>query len=320
LRPPGTREAAGTPAESVVVVTFNSAEVVGRCLTAIEKALASHTSELLVVDNRSADETLDIVRESAPGATVIQMEENVGFAAANNAALERARGRVWALVNSDAFPDAGSIDRLAQAADRNPDTGIVGGVLRDGDGRPQPSAGCFPTLARNLAVALMLHRIPPLSRIPTSVFADPALYRRARPVDWVSGAFCLARPQVGPLPAEGFMYGEDVEWARRASDAGLAVWLEPAATAVHLGGGGQVSAAGARARQAHRVSFERRWFGRRGRPFVLGSRLVLTAHALVRIAIFTALRPFHRARSEQGVAEFRSLLRATWTGRSGHEA
>lgn len=298
---------------SVVVVTFNNEAVVGRCLEATQRATVAHTSELIVVDNASTDRTLEIVRERAPGARVVRMEQNLGFAAANNVAFAKARGRYRVLVNSDAFPDPGAIDRLVEFAERHADAGLVGGVLRDRGGRPQPSAGCFPTLARNLAVAMMLHRTPPFSRVPTTVFADRHLYTRARPVDWVSGAFCLATPSAGLLPADGFMYGEDVEWARRARSLGLSVWLEPSARAVHLGSGGVVTADAARARQRHRVSFERRWFDRLGPANALGSRVVMTIHAAVRIALFTALRPVDGERAAGGVEEFAYLLRAAWS-------
>jgi GT2 family glycosyltransferase len=295
---------------SVIVVTFESEQLIERCLAAVEGAARSHSSEILIVDNASRDSTLTRARASAPGAQVIAFERNVGFAAANNAALEQARGRYRALVNSDAFPDPGAIDRLIERADSNTRIGLVGGRLRDGSGRPQPSAGRFPSLLSELGVALFFHRLPLLWRLPLSVSVNAGCYRAATHVDWVSGAFCLARPEVGPLPAAAFMYGEDVEWSRQARARGLEVWIEPAASAIHLGSGGSASEAAARFRQSSRVDFELRWFAPRGRWALARARLVLAVHALTRIAAFAALVPIRPDRARSGILEFRALLAA----------
>jgi GT2 family glycosyltransferase len=293
---------------SVIVVSFDSEAVIERCLEAAQEAVRTHTSEILLVDNASTDESLERVRRSSPTVRVIQLERNLGFAAANNVAIEQARGRYVALVNSDAFPDPGGIDRLIERAESDPSIGIVGGRLRDANGHRQPSWGSFPTLLGELGVALFFHRLPLLWRLPLSVAANSARYAAAAPVDWVTGAFCLARREVGPMPAAAFMYGEDVEWSRQAREMGFEVWIEPTAHAVHLGGGGSVSAQTARLRQASRVDFAMRWFAPRGSRALTGIRAILVLHGAVRVAIFSALLPVRASRARRGIAEFRYLI------------
>jgi N-acetylglucosaminyl-diphospho-decaprenol L-rhamnosyltransferase len=271
-------------------------------------SVRAHSSELLVVDNGSSDDTVELIRAAAPGATVVELDRNIGFAAANNLAMERARGRYYALINSDAFPDRGAVDRLISRAEGSAKIGLVGGRLRDPSGRPQPSAGHFPSLRGNLGVALLLHRLPVVWRLPLTVSANAAAYSEAHRVDWVSGAFCLARPNVGPVPASGFMYGEDVEWARQAAERGLERWIEPSAKAIHLGGGGSQSVQAAIFRQRSRVDFELRWFGVRGRWSVTGARIVIAIHAICRIALFSVLLPLRPTVARMRIAEFRSLL------------
>ncbi len=161
---------------------------------------------------------------------MLALERNVGFAAATNAGIAASRGRLLALVNSDAFPDEGSIDRLADAIDALPRAAIVGGRLRYPDGAPQPSTGRFPSLLGGLWTALLLHRMPLLGRLDVGVNAHPAHYRVRRRVDWVTAAFCIARRESGPLPERSFMYGEDVEWARESASAGREVWFDPGAS------------------------------------------------------------------------------------------
>jgi GT2 family glycosyltransferase len=262
--------------------------------------------EVLVVDNASTDGSPDVARRL--GARVIALERNIGFAAANNRALALAGGRFFVLVNPDAFPDPGSIDALISRLDTSPQVGIVGGVLRYASGAHQPSAGQFPSLHGGLWVALGLHRAPVLARLGIGFMAHPALCRRPRRVDWVTGAFCAARPEVGLLPETSFMYGEDVEWAQETARRGLEVWLEPRATAVHLLG----ESAGARSptlKQKHRVVFELRWFSRRGRAAVQAARAIMVLHALVRLAAVIALRPTGRA-TFHDEEPWRALIRA----------
>ena len=299
---------------SVIVVSFDSEAVIERCLAAVGDAVRAHSSELLLVDNGSRDDTLQRARAISPAARVIQLERNVGFAAANNVAIEHAQGRYLALVNSDAFPDPGAIDLLVERADRGPRIGLVGGRLRDGRGRPQPSSGSFPTLLGELGVALFFHRLPLLWRLPLSVSANPARYENAEPVDWVTGAFCLARREIGPMPAAAFMYGEDVEWSLQARELGFEVWIEPAARAVHLGGGGSSSPQAARLRQDRRVEFAMRWFAPRGRGALAGIRAVLVLHGTIRVAIFTLLVPLRGSRACRGIVEFRQLIAQAWRG------
>jgi GT2 family glycosyltransferase len=222
----------------------------------------------------------------------------------------QARGRYVVLVNSDAFPDPGAVDLLIRRAEGDPRIGLVGGALRYPSGGRQPSTGSYPSLLGNLGVALFLHRLPLVSRLRLSVAAGATHYSKAHRVDWVSGAFCLARREIGSMPAAGFMYGEDVEWAQQARDRGFDTWLEPSATAIHLRGGGAESVPAAMFRQRSRADFELRWFGARGTWAVAGDRIVMAVHALLRIGLSAAVLPVRPALGRARIAEFRALLRA----------
>ena len=223
------------PDVTTIVVTHQNSDIVSQCLRAIRLAVERYSNELIVVDNASDDGTADRVMQEEPGAVVLALSENIGFAAANNLALKRARGRYFALVNSDCFPDRGALDVLIEAADQLPAAGLIGGSLRYEDGTHQPSAGQLPTLGSELWLACGFHRVPILRRIGVGLLYSPELYRHPTTVGWVSGAFCLARRAIGEMPARGFMYGEDVEWARQACARGYAVWLDPRAAAIHVG-------------------------------------------------------------------------------------
>lgn len=304
------RDAEATcPDASVIVVTHNNESLIADCLRAIGTGLHLHSYETIVVDNGSTDGTLAAIPDDLQPWCVIALGTNVGFAQANNAGIEASRGRLMVLVNSDAFPDRGSIDQLIEAVDELPHAGIVGGRLRYPTGEPQPSVGRFPSLRGGLWVALFLHRIPLTARANIGLSAHPALYRSRRRVDWVTGAFCIARREVGLLPAGAFMYGEDVAWALACRQAGLEVWLHPAATAVHIGRASVDQSQDPGFAQQRRVQFELAWFARRGPLAQLAARGVLVVHALLRLAVYGGLAAL-RGRRDRRVGENTILLYA----------
>jgi GT2 family glycosyltransferase len=306
------------PEASVIVVTHNNESLITDCLSSVEAAIRVNSYEVIVVDNGSTDGTLPAIRAQGRATRIIALERNAGFASANNAGIEASRGRLIVLVNSDAFPDPGSIDRLIAAIDELPDVGIVGGRLRYPTGEQQPSVGRFPSLLGGLWVALLLHRLPFTARAGIGVSAHPALYRKRRRVDWVTAAFCVARREAGRLPAGGFMYGEDVAWALECSRAGLEVWFDPAATAVHIGRASVDRSQEPGFAERRRAQFELEWFSRRGHLARLAARGVLLVHALVRVAVYggmCALRLRRDPRVQENAALFRAALSRHHPGR-----
>jgi N-acetylglucosaminyl-diphospho-decaprenol L-rhamnosyltransferase len=300
---------------SVLVVTHNNRELIARCLDAIYASLQVGGPQVIVIDNASSDRTLEAVGEGSWPVEVVALERNVGFARAVNAGWERAHGRYVALVNSDAFLDPGCLHALETALRERSRAGIVGARLRYPSGRHQPSAGTFPSLSGSLWVALFMHRVPGLSRAGLGYLANPALYRRARRVDWVSAAVCAARAEVGPLPDSRFMYGEDVEWAAAASAAGWETWIEPSATAVHISAASVGESQPAGFAQRGRVQFELEWFARQGTLPALLARLVLVVHGLARVLLYGA-GGLLRGRRDRRVGEYVALLRAAVSARS----
>jgi GT2 family glycosyltransferase len=297
------------PEASIIVVTHNNESLIADCLRSVDTAIRINRYETVVVDNASSDGTLAAIPADVRPPQVIALDSNVGFAAANNVGIQASRGRLIVLVNSDAFPDPDSIDRLIQAIDELPNAGIVGGRLRYPGGAQQPSVGQFPSLLGGLWVALFLHRLPLASRAGIGISVHPSLYRSRRAVDWVTAAFCVARRDAGPLPTDAFMYGEDVAWALACRRAGLEVWLEPGATAVHILRASVDQSQNPGFAQRRRVQFELEWFADRGQPAQLAARGVLAIHALVRLALYGGLGTL-RGRRDRRIGEDTALLRA----------
>jgi GT2 family glycosyltransferase len=230
-----------TPADvSVIVVTYNSRPFIGDCLSSL--MLSNVSTEVVVIDNASADETAAEVRATHPDTKVIELARNVGFAGAVNIGIGRTSGRNVLLLNPDAVVRPDTLQRLVAFLDREPSAGVAAPRLLNPDGSDQRTARSFPTPA-----AALFGRRSPLTRWwPNNSFSARYLSTgtpsAALPfqVDWVSGA-CLMVPRrvvdhVGPLDLRYFMYWEDADWCRRIRSAGYRVFCVPAAEAVHAEG------------------------------------------------------------------------------------
>src|SRR5438445_1392477 len=129
---------------SIVIVSFNTRAHLRACLM----SLADEPVEAIVVDNASTDGSAEMVAAEFPAVDLIRLQENAGFARANNAALPRCRGKYVLLLNSDTQARPGAIESLIAFGDAHPEAGVWGPRLLNPDGSPQPSCFRFPTPAR----------------------------------------------------------------------------------------------------------------------------------------------------------------------------
>ncbi len=219
---------------SIVVVSWNTRDLLRRCLATVSAPAGRHTAEILVVDNGSADGSADMVRGDFPRVRLISNAENRGFAAANNQAIRCARGRYLLLLNSDTFATAAAVDEVAEFMDAHPDAGVAGCKLRYGDGRLQQSWMEFPTLLSELGIAIGMHKLWRRNLVSPDT-------QTTRAVDAVMGAFMMVRraavEETGLLDESYFMYSEEVDWCYRFKQRGWVVYYTPRAEAVHLWGG-----------------------------------------------------------------------------------
>lgn len=228
--------ARGPDMVTAVVVTCESAGVLEACLNTLAAAAPERGITILVVDNASTDGSADLAARRLGEAAVLRMQENRGFAAGVNEVLRGFAGRWLALINPDILVPTGALDRLADALEAWPRSGLAGPRIGTPGGGTERSAGFFPTLARERAHALFLDRLAAregrLAHVPD----------RAGPVDWLSGCAWLLRGEavreVGPLDESYFMYFEDVDYCRRLRNAGWDVVAVPEVEMVHGGGAG----------------------------------------------------------------------------------
>ncbi|MGJ6968198.1 glycosyltransferase [Streptosporangium sp. G11] len=254
------------PPLAIVIVTYSSGKVVEGCLRSLDAALAgAGPARVVVVDNASADDTVERVREVAPEAQVIQTGRNAGFAAGVNAGIAAADGCDVLVLNPDIRLAPGSVLLLRQAL-ALPGTGIAAPRLTGETGRLHLSLRRRPTVPRALGEALLggyrAGRIPALGEL----VVDPAAYGRPQVADWVSGAAWMVSraclDALDPLDERYFLYSEETEYMLRAGEAGFAVRYEPRAVAVHLGGEQSTSSRLWALSSANRVRMHRELYGR----------------------------------------------------------
>ena len=225
------------PELTIAIVLYNSAEALPDCVRSIREELASGFAELIAVDNASPDESVAVLRAEFPAAQVVEMDGNRGFAAGVNAALARARGRYWLLLNPDVRAPAGGLRGLVAWMDAHPGLGVASPEIVDVDGRWEEPGRALPSVARVLLRLSRLHRLLPADvrrRIFRGSYWTSGDQLNA---GWVPGTAMIVRPAavstVGLMREELFMYGEDVEWCWRMRRAGWRVGVCSSTTFVH---------------------------------------------------------------------------------------
>ena len=230
----------GTLDVSIVIVSFNTREVLRECLESVERESAGLRVEVLVVDNNSSDGSPEMVERDFPVVRLFRSRVNLGFASANNVALEVVKGRYPVLLNSDAFLRPGALALAVKHMDEYPEVGLAGARLVGRDDAWQPSARMFPSLMTDFFVMTGLAGKFPKSRLFgrfDRTWADPM---EACECDWVPGAFSIIRAEAlkkaGLFDPEFFLYSEEVDLCRRIQEAGYKIMYWPDLVVTHIGG------------------------------------------------------------------------------------
>jgi GT2 family glycosyltransferase len=236
-----TVDAPNNPVDvSIILVSFNTREVLRESLQSIERERGGLRTEVFVVDNNSTDGSQAMVEAEFPQVRLLRSAVNLGFGAANNKALELAQGRYIVLLNSDAFLCAGALRLAVEHMDSQPEAGLGGARLVGRDHSWQPSARMFPSILSDfLVVSGLAHRFPK-SRFFGYFDRTWADQNVAAEVDWVPGAFSIIRGEVlrkvGFFDPEFFLYSEEVDLCRRIQKAGHQIWYWPDVVVIHIGG------------------------------------------------------------------------------------
>ena len=233
--------ATSTPFDvSIIIVSFNTREVLRECLTSVAAEIKPFRAEVLVIDNGSTDGSAEMVEQAFPQVQLTRSAINLGFGAANNLALQQATGRYFVLLNSDAFFAPGALAIAIRHMDETPECGLGGCRLIGRDGASQPSSRCFHSVLGDAVVLTGLAARYPKSKVFGRFDRTWADEHAPATVDWVPGAFTILRPsalaKVGHFDPAFFLYYEEVDLCLRFRRAGIPVWYWPDIVVIHIGG------------------------------------------------------------------------------------
>jgi len=230
---------------SIIVVSWNTRNLLQRCLNSVYAVPDRVQREVIVVDNGSTDGSTRMVRGEFPRVRLIENIQNAGFARANNQGFVRGAGRYLLMLNPDTEVRPRALATLVAFMDSHPDAGAAGAMLLNADGTPQTSCYPEPTLFREFWRLFHLDALWPRACYPMASWPLEA----PRQVEVAQGACLILRrdalSSVGLLDEDYFIYSEEVDLCHRMRRAGWRVYWVPQAAVVHHGGRSTCQVAGA---------------------------------------------------------------------------
>ena len=220
---------------SIIIVAWNVRRLVLDCLESIRDCKLGISYEVIVVDNGSADGTVQAVEKLYPETRVLALPKNIGFGAGNNRGLEVMEGRHAVLLNSDTIVLPGGLEACVKHLDEKPGVGVVGPQLLNPDRSRQNCIHNSPDLFSEVFGQPLLRRVFP-KRYPSK----RVRYTAPVEVEAVLGACLFVRrevvAQVGLIDEDYFFFLEETDWCHRIRAAGWKIHHLPDAFVIHLFG------------------------------------------------------------------------------------
>lgn len=212
---------------SIIIVTYNTADLIGGCLDSVLASQGSET-EIIVVDNASPDRSAHVIKSGYPRVHLIENSSNRGFAAANNQALPFCKGRYLLFLNPDTTVRPDTIKKAVSFMDGNPRVGLAGAAMVNPDGTHQESVSY---------------------RYPGEKYTAGELGSLEGDIACVLGAAMIARAEIvrgiGGFDEDFFLYGEDQDLCLRIRKEGHSIGFVEDAVVMHLGGQSERSSSSA---------------------------------------------------------------------------
>lgn len=228
---------------SVCIVTLNASKYLHHCLTLLEQSQGAEIEQIIVVDNRSNDNTVKMIHEKHSSVILIQNNRNEGYTIPMNRAMKEADGEYLLILNPDAFVKPKAVAALANFLDLHPEVGIAGPKVLNVDGTFQKS--CRRGVARPWNVISyftgLAARFPDNSKY-TGYHLSHLDENILNEVDGVSGSCMMIRrnliDKIDCFDERFFAYQEDSDYCFRAKAAGWKIYYVPEAEVIHDAGRG----------------------------------------------------------------------------------
>lgn len=206
------------PLLSVIIVSYNTSDIIGNCLTSVFKAI-DMTGEVFVIDNASTDGSADFIKDNFPSVNLVANTKNVGFAAANNQVLPQCKGKYIFFLNPDTEVVPDTFSKAISFMDVHPRIGLAGTRIVNSDGTLQNSVS---------------------HKYPGQKYAENTLSNLPGNIACVLGASMIGRSglikMIGGFDEDFFLYGEDQDLCLKIRKSGYKIGYIDSATVIHLGG------------------------------------------------------------------------------------
>jgi GT2 family glycosyltransferase len=236
-----TKENAQTnkPDLSVVIVNYNTRELILNCLESLVSHAGKLKLEIIVVDNKSSDDSVARIAELYPNVQIIKNKNNEGFARANNTAFALCGSDYVLLLNPDTEVRANCLQTSLKHIQSQPRIGALGCRVMFESGEHQPTIFRFLNL-RQLFYAIFLDAN---ARARSAWFGDARYaslaHDQVQSVDVITGCFMLVPSDLisltGGMDNNFFMYAEEAEWCFRIKQHDYTVEYFPSAEIMHHG-------------------------------------------------------------------------------------
>ena len=222
---------------SIIIVTYNSTSVIGKCLSSLEKYPPSCNYEVIVIDNESTDGTSELVSREFNNVRLKVNNENKGYSKGVNQGISLSNGRMFLVLNPDIIIGENSIDRLYNFMRDNPDAGMAGSKLLGSDGSLQYSCRSFYTIGALFLRRTFFGKLFPKAKALRKHLLMDYDHLKTRSVDWILGACMMVRAEAiekaGLMDERFFLYFEDVDWCYRMKQHGWNVYYIPQSIMTH---------------------------------------------------------------------------------------
>ena len=227
---------------SIIIVNFNSKQLLENCINSLQKAIQNIEAEIIIVDNNSTDDSWEYIKSLRLTGYSFKMNDNFGFAKACNGGFGVSHGKYILFLNPDTIVPEKSLEDCISFFESHPDAGGVGVRMIDIQNKfLKESKRGLPTPASSFYKLFGLSAIFPKAKTFSKYYEGHLPENENNPVEVLSGACMMIRREVfekiNGFDERFFMYGEDIDLSIRIIQAGYKNYYLGTITVTHLKGG-----------------------------------------------------------------------------------